>query len=157
MNVKNQKRLAARILKVGKRRILLDQTKLPEIKEAITKTDLRALISDGTIDVKPLKGHSRSHARKIIVQRRKGRRKNKGSRKGSKYARISRKRIWVSRVRTQRAFIKNLKNKNLISNRNFRDLYTRISSNRFRNVRLIKLYIEENKLIEKNELQKKTQ
>jgi len=155
MNVKNQKRLAAQILRVGKRRILLDNSKLSEIKEAITKTDLRSLIAAGAVKRKPVKGHSRAHARKILIQKRKGKRKNAGSKKGKKTTFIPRKQAWVMKVRTQRKFIKNLKDKKLISNNNFRDLYSRVKNNRFRNIRLIKSYIEENKLIEKNDLQKK--
>ncbi len=155
MNVKNQKKLAARLLKVGKRRIVFDSAKLTEIKEAITKKDLRALIAGKSVKLKPLKSHSRSRTRKVIIQRRKGRRKSKGSKKGSKYAKITRKRQWMDRIRTQRKFIKSLKSKNLISKRNFRDVYYKVKSNRFRNIRLIKLYMDENKLIEKNDIQKK--
>jgi len=155
MNVKNQKKLAAKLLGVGKNRVFLDTSKLSEIKEAITKTDLRSLIAGKAIKVKPIKGHSRAHARKILIQKRKGKRKGRGSKKGKKTAVMSRKRTWISRVRTQRRFIKNLKNKNLVSNKTYRDLYLRVKTNRFRNVRLIKLYIEDNKLIEKNDIQKK--
>ena len=78
-----------------------------------------------------------------------------GSRKGKRTARLPKKKEWVLKVRSQRRFINALKDKNLLSNKNYRDLYSKIKSNRFRNIRLIKLYIEENKLIQKNEIQKK--
>jgi len=155
MNLKNKKRIAAKILRIGKNRIKLDSSKLPEIKEAITKSDIRALISSHTISTKPLKGHSRFRTRKVHRQKRKGKRKGFGSRKGKKTARLKRKRTWISRVRTQRKFIKNLKEKKLISKQVYRDLYVKIKSNRFRNVHLIKLYIQENNLINKNDRQKK--
>ncbi len=157
MNVKNQKRLAAQLLKKGKRSITFDKSKLPEIKEAITKADIRSLITKKIIKTKPYEGHSRAHARKLIIQKRKGKRKKRGSQKGKKTARLSRKTAWIGKVRSQRNFIKKLKSKQLLSNKDFRNLYVRIKNNKFRNIRLIKLYIEENKFITKNDVQKKTQ
>ena len=157
MNVKNQKKLAAQILKTGKRRISFDESNLAKVKEAITKTDIRSLITKKIIKTKPNKGHSRAHARKILLQKRKGKRKNRGSHKGKNTARLPRKEAWMIKVRAQRKFIKKLKNKHLLSNRNFRDLYSRVKNNRFRTTRLIKLYIEENNLIQKNDVHKKAQ
>ena len=149
MNVKNQRKIAAQLLKVGVRRVKVDSSKLAEIKEAITKTDIRGLISSGLIVKKPMKGHSRFHARTLKKQKSKGKRKGKGSRKGTKNARLSRKESWMSRVRAQRKFIKRLKEKSLLTNKAFRDLYLKIKSNRFRDVKLMKLYIGENNLIKK--------
>ena len=148
MNVKNQKRVAAHHMGKGKKRIRLDPSKLSEIKEAITKSDLRSLIAAKAITKKPIKGHSRYKARKLIIQKRKGKRKGPGSRKGKKTARLSRKRKWISKMRTQRNFVKKLKEKKLISPKAHREIYHRIKSNRFRTVRLIKLYMKENKLIQ---------
>ncbi len=157
MNVTHQKELAAQVLKIGKNRIIIDSNKLAEVHEAITKGDVRSLMARGLIRIRPIKGHSRFHARKIKLQKRKGRRKGRGSKKGSKTSVLSRKRNWIIRVRTQREFIKNLKNKRYISNRDYRNLYSKIKSNRFRSIRLIKLYINENNMIIKNDLQKKAQ
>ena len=155
MNVKNQKILAAKILKKGRRRIILETSKLPEIKEAITKQDIRGLLNKKIISIKAEKGHSRARARKILYQKRKGKRKSKGSKKGTKTTRLPRKRAWILRVRTQRKFIKNLKNKQLLTKKDFRDVYRKIKSNRFRTIRLLKLYIQEKNLLDKNDVQKK--
>ena len=51
MNMGNKKTLAAKTLKVGKDRIVFDKTKLAEIKEAITKEDIRGLVSNKAIAV----------------------------------------------------------------------------------------------------------
>ena len=157
MNVKNQKRIAAKILGVGKNRVHIDPSKLAEVKEAITKADIRSLISSQAITKKPVHSYSRARARKTAEQKRKGRRKGMGSRKGKKGARLSRKSKWMLKVRTQRKYIKNLKNKNLLTPKVYRDLYRQVKSDRFRTVRLINLYIKENNPITtKNETKKKT-
>lgn len=147
MNLGRKKEIAANILNVGKKRITIDSTRLPEVKGAITKTDLRSLIVRKIIKIKPMKGHSRAHANKIRLQKRKGKRKGRGSRKGSSNAILSKKERWMARVRSQRKFIKTLKNKKLITRADYRDLYSKIKNNRFRTIRLIKLYLGEQKII----------
>ena len=47
--MKTQKRLAAYILKCSPKKVKFDETKLEEIKEAITKADIRGLIAQGII------------------------------------------------------------------------------------------------------------
>jgi len=44
MKLNLQKRLAAQILKCSEKRIQLDTTRLSDIKEAITKADIKSLI-----------------------------------------------------------------------------------------------------------------
>ena len=51
--------------------------------DAVQKDDVRMLIEDGIIKSKPIKGTSRSRARKAAFQKSKGRRKGQGSRSGS--------------------------------------------------------------------------
>ena len=149
MNIRNKKQLVADIMKVGKKRVRLDPSQLDEISKAITKADIRSLIAAKKITIKPIIGNSKFRSRKIKLQKSKGRRKGKGSRKGKKTSRLTRKRAWISKVRAQRAFIKKLKEKNLITKPVHRDIYKKIMSNAFRNTRLIKIYLGENKLIKK--------
>jgi large subunit ribosomal protein L19e len=56
MNLGKKKELAARTLKVGKGRIMFIEARLNEIKEAITKQDIRDLSKDGAIMIKGIKG-----------------------------------------------------------------------------------------------------
>lgn len=149
MNLKSQKRIAANLLKVGVNRVKFDETKLKEIKEALTKEDIRGLIKEKTITAKPKKGISSFRSKKLKTQKRKGRRKGKGSRKGRRTARLSRKRAWISKVRTQRKFIKSLKEKKLIIPKTHRDLLKKIKGDFFRSIRHIKLYLEEHELFKK--------
>ena len=145
-NLRLQKRLAADIMGCSEKRIILDPDKLEDIKEAITKADIRSLIGSSVIKIKPIKGISKIRARKIASQKRKGNRKGAGSRKGRKTARLSRKDMWISKIRLQRKFLKELKEKSLINNSDYHNLYSKSKGGLFRSRRHIKLYIEEHKL-----------
>lgn len=149
MKLTSQRRIAAKLLKVGKNRVHFDQEKLGEIKEAITKADIRSLINEKTIKAKPIKGISRYRARKTKKQKSKGRRKGPGSRKGTRKARLSKKKRWMLKVRAQRKFINELKEKKQIESKVFRNIYKKVSGNYFRSRRHIQLYLEEHNLLKK--------
>jgi len=59
MNLKKKRALAARTFGVGIERIEFLQPRLDEIKEAITKQDIRDLAKDGAIVIKNIKGRKR--------------------------------------------------------------------------------------------------
>ena len=63
MNIGKKKSLAVRALKVGKERIVFLQPRLDEIKEAITKQDIRDLQKEGAIFVKEIKGRKKVEKR----------------------------------------------------------------------------------------------
>ena len=148
MNLKTQKRIASMVLKVGKKRVIFDKEKLNDIKEAITKRDIRNLVGKGIIKAKKEKGVSRFRARKTLVQQRKGRRKGPGSKRGTSYARLPRKRRWILAVRTQRKLVQDLRDKSMLKSSDYRNLYKMIKSGAFRSRRHIKLYLEEHKLVQ---------
>jgi large subunit ribosomal protein L19e len=149
MKLDVHKRKAASLLKTSPKKIKFNTTMLTEIKEAITKTDLRGLIRDGTIKKVQDKGVSRGRARKIQAQKRKGLKKGAGKRKGSANARNNTKEVWKAKVRTQREFIKELKDKQLIEGPTYRNLYSKVKGGYFRSKRHIKLYLEEQGLVVK--------
>ncbi|MBS3132301.1 50S ribosomal protein L19e [Candidatus Woesearchaeota archaeon] len=149
MNLSTQKRLAAEILKCGGGRVILDQNSLEEIKEAITKADIRGLISRGVIRKVHSAGVSRARANKAKIQRRKGRQKGYGSRKGKSSARLPRKEVWMAGIRVQREFLSVLKEKGAIGNDAYRNLYLKSKGGFFRSKRHIKLYIQEQGLLKK--------
>lgn len=146
MELTLQKRLAAQIMKCSEKKIVLDSSRLDEIKEAITKVDIRNLIKQGAIIRKPKIGVSRVRARKIKIQKSKGQRKGHGSRKGKLTAREPKKQRWMAHVRLQRSFIKELKEKSIIEDKIYRNLYSKVGGGFFRSKRHIKLYINEHKL-----------
>jgi large subunit ribosomal protein L19e len=143
MKVDNQKKLAAQVLKCSKKRITFDSDRLSDIKEAITKADIRGLIKDNAIKKSHSKGVSRGRARKVLVQKRKGKQKGSASKKGSRNARLPRKREWINKVRSQRILIKMLKEKKIIDDKLYRELYLKSKGGFFRSKRHIKIYLEE--------------
>lgn len=150
MKLNNQKRLAASVLGISSKRVKLDPERLTEIKEAITKSDIRALMREGAITSIHKRGVSRNRARDNIIQRKKGRRYGKGSLKGVSTSRLSRKTAWINRVRSQREFIKYLKQKGVLSVYNYRLLRNKIKGGFFRSRRHVKLFIEEYNLAKKD-------
>lgn len=149
MRLDVQKRLAAAIFECSKNRIKLDENRLDDIKEAITKQDIRTLINQGAVYKMPLKGTSRVRANKIRKQKTKGRQKGHGSRKGKSTARTPKKERWMNLVRLQRTLLKTMKANEIISQKTYRNLYNKSKGGFFRSKRHIKLYIEEHNLAKK--------
>ncbi len=145
----NKKTLAAKIFKTSPKKVKFASDALEEVRKALTRSDIRGLIAVGKIYKDTPNQHSRARARKNAEQKRKGRRKGRGSKKGSKFSSVSRKEQWINRVRIQRDFIKELKEKKLLSPQNYQKIYLKVKGGFFRNKRHIKLYLNEYKLIEK--------
>lgn len=145
-----QRRIAADILKCGRNRVRFDPDKTEEIKEAITKSDIRALISNGTITKRRMNSTSRFWARKIKEQKKFGRQKGLGSRKGKKTARLKPKRTWINNIRLQRNFIKSLRDKEAITSAIYHELYLKSKGGFFRSLRHLKTYSQERGIL-KNE------
>jgi len=144
----SKKRLIGKILKISPHKVRFAEGAAEEINKAITRSDMRGLIAVNKISTSNESEHSRAHARKIKNQRKKGRRKGKGSQKGKKFSRVSGKDSWMNKVRGQREFLKELKDKKLVSIANFHLLYQKVKGGFFRNKRHIKLYLNEYNLIE---------
>lgn len=150
MKIDTRKRLVASLFKISKKRVKFDSSRLDEIKESITKRDLRSLIKDKAIKIKPKRGVSRVRARIHAKQKKKGRRKGIGTRKGKRTARLPKKSAWIIKIRVQRNFLGELKERGYLTSRNYRNLYKMAKSGTFRNKKHIQLYINENDLIKKN-------
>lgn len=129
-------------MKCSKKRIKFDNDRLSDIKEAITKADIKDLINDKAIKKVHAKGVSRVRARKRLVQRKKGKQKGRGSIKGAKNARLPRKREWINKIRSQRKLLSELKEKKIIDDALYSELYLKSKGNFFRSRRHIKLYLE---------------
>ena len=88
MNLRKKKTLAAKALKVGEKRIVFLTPRLDEIKEAITRQDIKDLQKEGAIIIKAVKG------RKKIKKRKKkgvGKTKKKVNVRKKEYATLTRK------------------------------------------------------------------
>ena len=133
---KSKKRMAASVLKVGKNRAKLDPKSLDTIGDAITKGSLKGLIRDGKIWAVKSKGISRGRARKNLNKTR-----GPGSRKGAKGAIIDKKTRYMTKVRALRKYVKSQKEKNLITNKQFNDLYKQIRGGQVRSVAHLKTIV----------------
>ena len=149
MKLTLQKRLAASVMGVSPKRVVFDPSALTDVKEAITKQDIRGLISKGIIVILPERGVSRVRANKIRLQKRKGLKRGKGSRKGSKNARSPPKRAWINKVRSQRKFLKRLLEKSIVTHDVYKDLYRKTGGGFFRSVKHIQIFMAERNLTAK--------
>src|SRR3990172_7178921 len=127
-----QKRLASQVVGCGPKRVRFNPEKLAEIKEAITTFDVTRLINKGIVYKVQAKGVSRARAKKIAIQKSKGRRSGHGSRKGKANARLNQKTHWINSVRTQRELIKKLRANGIIEKTDFRALYNKVKGGFFR-------------------------
>jgi large subunit ribosomal protein L19e len=147
MRLTVQRRIAGDVLGVSGKRVRFDSARLEDVKEAITRTDIRGLIAEGAVRALPEKGVSHGRARTAQLQRSKGRRKGSGSKKGTSNARANTKRSWINQIRLQREYVRELKDASLISKETARMLYGRSKGGFFRSKRHIKIYVEENGLL----------
>ena len=121
MNLMKKKLLAARTLKIGKERIMFMQARLNEIKEAITKQDIRDLVKDGAIVVKEIKGRLKNKKRKT-------RRSTGNIRKKPN----TRKKDYVTLTRKLRTYVEYLEKSGKISKDEKKELRKRIRNKDFR-------------------------
>ncbi|MBI4149407.1 50S ribosomal protein L19e [Candidatus Woesearchaeota archaeon] len=149
MMLTSQRRNAARLLQCAARKVWFDPEHLQEVKEAITKSDIRSLIDGGIIARRRTSWQSRSRARIIQRQKAKGLQRGQGSRKGKRYARLPRKTEWVQKVRAQRQLLNALKEKNRIGKKDFREVYLKVKGGFFRSRRHVRLYLAEHSMVKK--------
>lgn len=123
LDLRNQRRMAADILKCGVNRVWIDPDAIEDIGEAVTREDIKGLINSKVIRKKQKKGISRARARKLAIQKSKGKRKGHGSRKGRKHARLSKKRAWIKKIRPIRAMLKELRDNAEIDRSTYRKYY----------------------------------
>ncbi len=142
MRLTIQKKLASRLMKSSKKRIKLDPERLDDVKEAITKKDVKGLIKDGVIIAKQKKGVSRVRIKK----------KRTALKKGKATARMPKKQAWMGRIRALRQIIKRLRDKELITKATYHDLYLKSKGGFFRSKRHLRLYIDEKRLLVKEKM-----
>ncbi|NCN52008.1 hypothetical protein GW931_03275 [archaeon] len=128
----NKKELAAKALKVGKERIKFVKVRLDEIKDAITKQDIRDLVISGAITIKPVKG------RKTNVKRKNRRGQGKVKKKVKK-----RKKEYVKITRKLRKHVKMLKEQGKITNEEKKQIRKEIRNKAFKSKSNLLLHIGE--------------
>ena len=154
MNLKAQRRMAAKILQCGENKVYIDPYLVDEVAVAITMRDIRGLINSGIIRRRYSKGISRSRAKVLHQQKVKGRRKGTGKRKGPLTSRTTPKRDWISRIRKIRAFLKNMRDKNYIDTSTYQKYYYLAKGGTWNNVGQLKRFMQEKGLIKHDKVQK---
>ena len=142
VNLKAKKRLVSRIVGVGVNRVKFDSDHLDDIADAITRDNIRSLITANTIKIKPIVGTSRGRAQTKRVQKKK-RGTTQGSKKGKKGARTKRKDQHMIKVRALRYRLKIAKDRKEITNPEFWQLYKMIGGNTIRNSAHLRSLIDE--------------
>jgi len=150
-DLKNQRRMAASLLKCGIRRVWMDQDRLDEIAKAVTKDDVRILINGKAIKSRQKEGISKGRKRYIMQQKSKGRRKGHGSRKGAKFARLPRKQQWIRTIRPLRKYLKNLRDTEKIPRSIYRKYYRKAKGGEFRSKRHLNTHLVSDGIIKKEE------
>jgi len=145
--------MAAALLKCGVHRVWMDQDRVEEIAKAVTKDDIRVLIHGKAIRCKPKKGISKGRKRYIANQKKKGRRKGHGSRKGAKYARFPRKQRWIQTIRPIRAFLRELRDNQIIDRSTYRKYYLKAKGGEFRSKRHLRLHLIADGVIKEEDLE----
>jgi large subunit ribosomal protein L19e len=134
MQITNQKRLAARILKCGVNRVWIHPSYVDQIANSVQTDDIREFIEEGWIKAKPIKGTSRVRARLRLAQKRKGRRKGHGTRAGTANARNPRKNRWMRTIRSQRRVLKALREDGTIEPSQYRRYYLKAKGGSYRSI-----------------------
>jgi len=134
MNLSKKKALAIKTLNVGRKRIVFVKSRLEDIKEAITKQDIKDLQKDGAIIVKEVKGRKKN-------LKKKSRRSTGNIRKKVK----KRKEEYVIMTRKLRKYVKELRNQGKLSREEAQDIRKKIRNKYFKSLGNLKEYIRRDK------------
>lgn len=131
-DLRNQKRVAAEVLKCGATRVWIDPLHSEEVAEAVTRADIRGLVKKGYVKKLQSLGVSKARARKTAEQKEKGRQRGPGSRKGAAGARDPQKPRWIRTIRPLRATLKELRGTEKITPAQYRKYYRQAKGGRYK-------------------------
>jgi large subunit ribosomal protein L19e len=131
--------MAANVMGVGIHKVKIKDAE--KAVQAMTNDDIRSLVKQGVIVKKRVRGVSRVRARKIAVQKKKGRRRGPGKVKSSLKARVGKKTVWMRKVRALRRELRS--NRANLEPGLYRKLYNMTKGGYFRSKAHLRNYIEE--------------
>lgn len=130
MKLEGKKAFIAEVLGVGKGRIVLNSTRLQEIKESLTRQDIRDLYAQGAILVKDPRGRKKVEKRTI--------RRKMGS---IKKRPINTKRKYMHLTRKLRAFIAHLRIQGKLTDEKYKKIRTQIRASAFNSLGHLKEHL----------------
>jgi large subunit ribosomal protein L19e len=133
-DLSGQRRLAARILKIGQNRVWINPDRMDDVEGAITREEVRKLIHEKIIVSLPQQGVSRSRAKVIRAKKLLGRRSGPGSLKGAAHAKVTKKEAWMLRIRSLRRKLRDLKARKVITEATYTQYYRMAGSGRFESI-----------------------
>ena len=129
MNLRKKKAMASRLLGIGKERIMFIPSRANEIKEAITKQDIRDLVIDKAIIIRDVKG------RKTV-------RKKRSRSVGNVRKKVNkRKQNYVKLTRKLRGYICELSKQGILSKEEVTEIRKKIRNSEFKSKSHLKEYI----------------
>jgi large subunit ribosomal protein L19e len=145
-DLKSQRRLAAQILRIGQNRVWIDPERMGDVEGAITREEVRKLIHEKIIVSQPEKGVSRSRAKVIRAKKLKGRRSGPGSITGASYAKVTKKEVWMLKIRSLRRKLRELKASRIITEETYSKYYRMAGSGRFQSIAELERNLKANEL-----------
>lgn len=130
MKLEKKKDFAAKTLGVGKGRLVFNNARLADIKEAITRQDIRDLASQGAITIMDANGRKQHVARK--------RRRGFGS---VRKRPVDKKREYIIITRKLRAFVAHLKIQGKISEEKYEKLRKQIRARAYKSLAQMKEHL----------------
>jgi len=146
LSLRNQRRLASEVLKVGENRVWIDPERMEDVEGVITREEIHKLVHEGIIKALPERGVSRARAKLLHDKKKRGLKKGVGSRQGKKTARTPEKEAWEKRIRAIREHLKTLKNRRMIQRDIYRKLYLLSKGGVFSDISHVDQYIDAHKL-----------
>ncbi len=146
MSLRNQRRLAAKIMDVGENRVWIDPERTESVEGVITRVEIGKLVHEGVIKARAETGVSRGRAQAMKEKKSRGLKRGVGSRKGKKTARTPGKETWENRIRSIRSELRNLKERRVIAKDVYRDLYLKAKGGAFEDTSRVEQYIDAHRL-----------
>ena len=146
MSLQTVKRLASRIFGVGQSQVrIMDAQKAID---SLTADDVRQLEKTGAIKILKLKSGGRGKAKLRHAKQLLGRRTGPGRRKGTSNAKLTLKKRWTRRIRSQRKLLASIQG-SLVPGA-YQQMYRMIKGGFFRDKRQLLLFVEERKMRSEN-------